>query len=74
MSPLSAAVSSSPCVGTVEEDTRTPGPWPLYKHADINSAPCCGHSFCVGIKQIDLDRPRLIDAFAVSQRTIASII
>ena len=71
------SLHSSAVLRAWERWTRTPGHRPLYKHADINSAACCGHSFLVLIKQIDRDRPKLwliIDAFAVSQRTSASII
>ena len=53
------SLHSSAVLRAWERWTRTPGHRPLYKHADINSAACCGHSFWVVIKQIDRDKPKL---------------
>ena len=53
------SLHSSAVLRAWERWTRTPGHRPLNKHADINSAACCGHSFLVLIKQIDRDRPKL---------------
>ena len=45
------SLHSSAVLRAWERWTRTPGHRPLYKHADINSAACGGHSFWVVVRR-----------------------